>query len=214
MQQTNREETAGETLFEAFCTKHGIPFTIVPTADTVTPDYDIKLSGHIIVTELKQCDPNEADIDSWNAARRRAAASAWEEPGRRVREKIKRCTKQLKARSNGLVPTLLVIYDNGTFCGVDATDIKTAMYGDEKVIVAPTVSVSAVHPGGGRRFTPNCGTSISAVALMDRFGCSISVFHNHFARQPIDPGWYRSDSFRHFALDPTDRTVPYEWKPV
>ena len=217
MQPIVPEKTISETLFETFCTERGIPFTVVPRADTVTPDYDIELSGHIIVAEMKQCDPNQADVDSWNAARVRGSGGAWEEPGRRVRLKIQNCKKQLKARSNGQFPTLLVIYDNGTFCGVDPSDIKTAMYGDEKVVITRAgsdVLVSAVHPGGGRKFTPDCGTSISAIALMHRLGHSIKMFHNHFARLPIDPEWYRGESLRHFALDPTDATAGYEWKSV
>ncbi len=210
------QKTISELLFELFCIDLNIPFTPIERTSQKTPDYDVILGGHTVVTEVKQCDPNEEDERHWANARSRGKGSAWGDSDRRIRLKIQASRKQLKARSHGKLPALLVVYDNGVFTGIDSTDIKTAMFGDEIVIATlidnTVIDVNDIHPGGGRKLTENSNTSISAVALMYESGpdTSLSVFHNHFATNPIDPNWFRDDRFRHFALG----NSPYEWGPV
>jgi hypothetical protein len=217
MAQPDDGKTESEILFETFCTTLGIPYVRIPCGIEETPDYDITLGGHQVVTEVKQFEPNDDDERAWADFRSGRNPFGVSEPGRRVRNKIKGASTQLKARSRGKVPALLVLYDNATFGGTDATDIKTAMYGDEKVVVSRSSGeVSPVHPGGHRQCTAEDNTSISAIGLMYRFGgreVRLDLFHNHFAAVPIDPEWFRVEvSFRHFAHDPTIRNAEYEWR--
>ena len=53
---------------------------------------------------------------------------------------------------------------------------------------------------------------VSAVATMWQYGGAtvLSVYHNHFAAVPIEPSWYRSAMFRHFAYDAAE----YAWRHV
>lgn len=206
--------TESEQVFEEFCTALQISFARIPTGSQKTPDYDLNLGGNLVVTEVKQCDPNEEDQENWSNAWSNGAASSWSLPGRRVRLKVSQARKQLKARSDGKVPTLLIIYDNGTFGGIDNVDIKTAMFGDETVRCTRgpqnTTSVGQVQPGGGRQLTAECNTTISAIALLHggKLWRSLSVFHNHYSQNPINPNWFRHNRFRHFGLDPEC----YEWR--
>ncbi len=213
MTSTEPTSTKSELLFEQFCRLQRICCTPIE-CDGKKADYEIVLSGNTIVTELKQIDPNDSDIATWEEGRLRSSVAAWGNSDHRVRLKIQEARKQLKARSKGKLPTLLVIYDNGTFAGTDATDIKTAMFGDEKVVVSianhEVVEVSAIHPGGNRRFADDFNTSISAIALLYGDEPRLSVFHNHFAALPILPDWMRSDQLRHFRLAKTD----YEWNSI
>jgi len=210
MTSTEPTSTKSELLFEQFCSLQGIPCVPIE-CEGKKADYEIVLNGNTIVTELKQIDANESDIATYEEGRRRSSVAACGNSDHRVRLKIQEARKQLKARSNGMLPTLLVIYDNGTFAGTDATDVKTAMFGDEKVVVSianhEVVEVSAIHPGGNRRFADDCNTSISAIALMYGDEPRLSVFHNHFAALPIVPDWMRSDHLRHFRLNDSN----YEW---
>jgi hypothetical protein len=205
--------TESEKLFERFCAANGISCQPIE-CDGKKADYEVVVCGNRIIAELKQINPNESDDVTWNDGRNRGAVAAWGNSDHRVRLKIQEARKQLKARSEGKLPTLLVIFDNGTFAGTDGTDIKTAMFGDEKVVVSiadhRVASVSALHAGGNRRFSADSNTSISAIALMYGDKPRLSIFHNHFASITIDPDWIRLDDVKHFALNQS----VYEWNPV
>ena len=210
MTSTEPASTKSERLFEQFCSANGIACHPIE-CDGKKADYDVVVAGNTIVTELKQIDANDDDDATWEEGRRRGSVAAWGNSDHRVRLKIQEARKQLKARSKGTMPTLLVVYDNGTFAGTDYTDIKTAMFGDEKVVLSiannEVVEFSAIHAGGNRRFTSDCNTSISAIALMFGAEPRLSIFHNHFAAIPIDPDWMRYDNVLHFRLD----SNMYEW---
>lgn len=207
------QRTVSEDLFERLCVDLGIPCRQVPCGAGKTPDFDIEFSGNTVVTELKQLDLNDTDKAISDCVRRTGRASGFSTSDDRVRRKINEANPQLKARSGGLLPTMIVLYDNGTFGGIDYIDIKTAMFGDEKVVVTiinhETRDVTPIHPGGGRRMTDRCNTTISAVALLTGSldSASLSIFHNHYAAIPIDPGWFRHERVRHFAL----ASNCYEW---
>jgi hypothetical protein len=211
------QKTESEILFKRLCREIELPCTPITRSDCKTPDYDLLLSGNLVVAELKQFDPSDEDKAVWERLRSRGVTSAWGKSGHRVRSKLNTHTsKQFKARSNGIHPTLLVVYDNGTAAGTDSNDIKTAMFGAETITVThwnrTVVSTSGLHPGGGRKLTADCNTTISGVALL--YGpaeySTLTVYHNHFAVNPIDPDWFRDDRFRHFKLNNTY----YEWERI
>jgi hypothetical protein len=218
-QSVNKFETRNESeiIFEEFCTDAAIPFTRIERTGKPTPDYEITLGGHTVVTEVKQLDRNDDDDRAITEARAKGIEVGWSEPGRRVRLKFQTAGKQLKERSQGKLPTMLVIHDNGTFGGTDRDDIKTAMYGDETIVLRRsddgTTLASPIHAGGQRKCTPNSNKTISAVGLLYRGSGNVrlSVFHNHHAIVPIDPDWFRAETLRHFGCDPDNPDVPYEW---
>ncbi len=210
------QKTESEILFEEYCDQLDIDCAPIPRADTKTPDYELILGAQLVIAELKQLDLNDEDSSSFEQARVRGWASAWPNPANRVRRKIQKAGRQLKARSKGLTPALVIIYDNGTSGGVDRTDIRTAMYGDEKVDVSlspgEAPDVTPLHAGGNRQLTENCNTTISAVGVLYRLTTelSISLFHNHFATNPIDPDWFRDTRLRHLALS----SDFYDWTEI
>ncbi len=209
------QKTKSEILFEQYCDQLDIDCTPIPRADTKTPDYELVLGAQLVIAELKQLDLNNEDSSLFERARVSGSASAWPNSANRVRRKIQRAGRQLKARSKGRTPALVVIYDNGTSGGVDGTDVRTAMYGDETVDVSlfpGGADVTPLHAGGNRRLTEKCNTTISAVGVLYRLTTelSISLFHNHFAANPIGPSWFRHSRLRHFALS----SDSYDWTEI
>ena len=108
MTSTEPTSTKSELLFEQFCSLQGIPCVPIE-CEGKKADYEIVLGGNTIVTELKQIDANESDIATYEEGRRRSSVAAWGNSDHRVRLKIQVARKQLKARSNGMLPTLLVM---------------------------------------------------------------------------------------------------------
>ena len=148
--------TRSEMLFEKLCARLGIPYQRIPVSEQPTPDYDMLLGGHKVLVEVKQLDPNDGDEQTLAEARLTGSAAAWSNSDDRVRAKINEANKQLKERSQGTLPAMSVIFDNGTFSGIDRDDMKTAMFGDETVVVSRSSTatvVSPIHAGGNRRCT-------------------------------------------------------------
>ena len=64
--------TKSEELFESFCRMHGIAYRRVSETTEPTPDYELEISGQVILAEVKQFDPNPEEqagmvrvISSW-----------------------------------------------------------------------------------------------------------------------------------------------------
>ncbi len=164
------KNTLSEDMFEKFCRDNSFKFLPIVTEKNIkTPDYDVFPLGNRVVIEVKELQANDDDKTSWSEARTRGVFSAWSDPSSRIRQKIGEAYKQLKCRSEGLSPAVLVLFDNGTFGGIDATDIKNAMYGDEtvQVLYSTDGDIDTVPRLGGRRkCTANDNRSLSAVSLL------------------------------------------------
>jgi hypothetical protein len=191
--------TIFELLFEQFCKDNSIPYYRIEEEEHRTPDYYVYFGNHQIIAEVKQTDQNERDKELRDQLRSLGTASGWEESGRRIRIKIDSAKKQLKFKQ---YPTILVLYDNVPIRSIDANDIKTAMYGHETVRLSSLensegipVEIEDVGFGSGRKFTQIHNTTFSAIALLYKFGDSLhlSIFHNIYAKYPIDPSWLRHD---------------------
>ena len=91
-------------LFEAYCERAQIDCEPIPTEKGVkTPDYELSIGGQVIIAEVKELleeDEAQGQVNS-------------EIVGARIREKIKRCARQLKTRTGGRHPGMLVLYRNG-----------------------------------------------------------------------------------------------------
>lgn len=215
--------TVSEILFEQFCEGNSIPYERIEQEQHGTPDYCVYFGEHLVIAEVKQTDPNEKDLELREHGRSRGIAGGWEKSGRRVRIKIDSAKRQLKLRSQGQYPAILVLYDNVPIGSIDADDIKTAMYGHETVkldlLESPedmSVEIEKIGFGSERKFTSSHNTTFSAIALLHKFGGSLHlfVFHNIYAKHPIDPSWLRRDMVRHFTLGPQFHWTFQEWQEV
>ena len=102
------QRTTSEVQFEAFCQQTGIPLERIPEADTRTPDYQIVIGTERIIVEVKETSPNREELESNRLLKQRGYGNViGSTPGDRVRKMIRSASAQLKARSNGTVPTVL-----------------------------------------------------------------------------------------------------------
>lgn len=212
--------TISEILFEKFCKDNSILYSRIEQKQHKTPDYNIYFGDHHIIAEIKQVDQNENDELMRKQGQEQGVALFWEESGRRVRIKIDSAKKQLKP---SLVPTILVLYDNVPIGSIDADDIKTAMYGQETVRLSLlenpeniSVEIENVGFGSKRKFTPSHNTTFSAIALLYKLSGSLrlSIFHNTYARNSIDPSWLRLDMVKHYTLGPQIKGLFQEWQEI
>jgi hypothetical protein len=200
--------TASERLFEEFCALHLVPCSRVAPAPDRTPDFTIQLDGTQIICEIKQIDPNDADLEELAEVRGEIASGRY--LPNRLRAKLKKVSAQLKSAAESGRPTLLVVYDNTPFKAyTDHADVVQAMFGRNSVAVSwPDASlpprVSAPFFGGDRGMGPQHNTAISAIVILDggpRPPLSLRVYHNPYAGVKLDPTVFR-------ALPATQRVLP------
>lgn len=218
--------TESETQFEQFCRRNGFALEVVPVATTKTPDYAVTAGGQLVVVEVKEILPTAEELESDRVARERGYGNVVHiTPGERVRKKIGDCSPQIKARTQGRYPGMLVLWESGQCVGrhTEPYHIRVAMAGFEQVLVSlPPIglgeSPSAVgmKHGPGRKMTEQVNRSISAVAVLcvpgpDRM--LLQVFHNRYATIPLVPEVLRAPEAKQFALyDDASRTT--EWQLV
>jgi hypothetical protein len=215
--------TESETYFEAFCRRNGFELLPVPVGVDKTPDYTLTTGGRLIVVEVKEVQPTPDEVESERLAVERGYGNVISRtPGKQVRKKITDCAPQLRARTHGQHPGLLVLWERGHCAGrhTEPYHISVAMEGFEQmVLTVPPIasgespSVVGMKHGGSRKMTATANTSISAVALLCTPGPDrmlLQVFHNRHAAVPLDPALLKSPEVAHFAarMQPPHRT---EW---
>lgn len=207
-------KTVPERLFERFCNDNDIKYKRIEASsisNMKSPDYEIQTVTEHVIVEVKQFDPNEEEKRLYKQLRERGYTDVYGgEPGAKARLKIQAGAKQLKARSQGKLPALLVLYNNVPIChrGVDPYEIKTAMYGIEKIdlsVDSDSNRVSLTDRGFGpkRKMTPSSNTSLSAVGVLygsSNSELSLIVFHNIHAVKPLDWHYLQGPRIRHFTL--------------
>ena len=219
-------KTVSESLFERFCDGNHIEYKRIEASSTPNkkePDYEIQTATELVVVEVKQFDPSEEEKKLYQQLQESGYTDAYGgEPGAKVRHKIQDGAKQLKARSEGKLPTLLVLYNNVPINdrGVDPYEIKTAMYGIEKIDLAVDpdanrVSLTGRGFGPKRKVTPSSNTSLSAVGAL--YGSpngelSLTVFHNIHAVKPLDWRSFQGLRIRHFTLGEKEPRSFQEWQ--
>jgi hypothetical protein len=220
---TMSNRTESEIWFEKFCDHNQFSLLPVPIASGKTPDYTLTLDGQTVIVEVKEIQPTAEERESDRLARERGYGNAVHiTPGERVRKKIGDCSPQIKARSSGRHPGLLVLWEGGLCAGrhSEPYHIRVAMAGFEQVMISLPAIKSGKSPspvgmqhGGKRKMTDSANTSISAVGVLCVPGPDqmlLQVYHNRHAAIPLVPGLFRSPEVRHFALrDDPDRTT--EW---
>ena len=83
-------------------------------ADAKTPDYELVIDGWKIIAEVKEITRNKKEQESDRLLEERVYGNALKvEPGARVRKKINVSSPQIKAKTKGRHPGILVLYNNG-----------------------------------------------------------------------------------------------------
>ena len=106
------EKTESEILFERFCANKGIGFEKVLEGKKPTPDYDIFLEHKKVIAEVKQIDPNKDDLRAEKELRDNQFTLIGCVPGKRVRNKIGSAGPQIRSRTEGKHPSIIILYNN------------------------------------------------------------------------------------------------------
>lgn len=195
--------TRSENRFVGYCRSKGLKPHRIDRADYKTPDFELGLGNLTVAVEVKELCPNALDKATWHKVSTRGTAAEYCSAENRVREKIMQACKQLKRRTQKMRPGLLIVYDNGTFGGIDYTDIKNAMYGSEAWRITEYEDYTEIVPrlGAGQMCTANQNTTLSALCLLTS---ELVCFHNVHAACPVRPDEIRALCDRQFTIDLND----------
>ena len=193
-------QPVSELLFEDFCDRAGIDWNRIKEEDSAkTPDYELVIDGRTIIAEVKEITKNNEEQKSYRLMNERNYGNVLhEKPGARVRKKIKVSSPQIRPRTTGRHPGILVLYDNGQIAGhLSPSQIMMAMYGQVVVDMAVPRDTSISPYIVGTRFGPNrkmtktANTSISAIGALvvtaPDLILKLHIYHNAFAAVPVDP---------------------------
>lgn len=218
-------QTTSEREFEKFCRTRGLRVERIPETRSKTPDYELHVGTTRVIIEIKETDLNPEERE----AERLLAQRGWggvvsRVPGGRVRKMIEASSAQLKARSNGVSPAILVVFDRGQVAGhVESYNIRVAMYGLEQVhVTVPAIGVgkpyaTGISHGPKRKMTATDNRSISAIAALVMTGPEehhLLVYRNAFARVPLEPALLGPFGVRHFDIDMTGDGSRSDWKEI
>ena len=218
-------KTFSEQLFQDYCAKAGFVCNRLPEEPYKTPDYEIVIEEQRIIVEVKEFDRNKDERESDQLLQQRGYGKVLSyTPGERVREKIRASSPQLKARTQGVYPGLLVLFDRG-YGHADPYHIRTAMYGLEQVHLAvPRITDSEFKPystgmsyGPRRRMTEDDNTSISAIGVLATPGpndMQLLVFHNKYAAIPLDRDLFARHRIIQYELADEVPGQAAQWKEV
>jgi len=222
------KKTISEELFERFCIENGFKFTRIESSiiqGRKEPDYEIiTITGRILI-EVKQFDPNSEEDKLWQQLKNRGFTDVFGgEPGAKARLKIQSAAKQLKSRGAGSIPSIIVLYNNIPISdrGTDSYEIKTAMYGIEKIVLRVDREKSEINLedrcfGPKRKMTPNSNTSVSAVATLYK-GLDqmlyMSIFHNIYASIPLIIEHFQGSRIKHYVLTNKVKEQFQNWQEV
>ncbi len=134
--------TQSEQWFEEFCNSVGLKFERIEEGELKTPDYFLDVDNQKIIVEVKEFARNKEERESDRLLEERGYGEALSNtPGDRVRKKISGASAQIKERTQGIYPSILVLCDIRHGCGqvtghVDPYNIRVGMYGLEQVHIA------------------------------------------------------------------------------
>ncbi len=120
-------------------------------------------------------------------------------PGERVRKKISDASSQIKARTKGHHPSILVLFGRDLSHGhLDLYEVRVGMFGLEQVhfVVPRDMSISpyavGMSYGPRRKMTKSQNTSISALAVLNTSSAEevdVTLYHNIYAACPRIRNW-------------------------
>ena len=196
-----QEKTVSELLFEDYCDRVGIDCKRIETeVASKTPDYELVIDGRKIIAEVKEFKRNREEQESYRLLEERGYGKVLGgEPGARVRKKINDSSPQIKAKTKGRHPGILVLCDNYQIAGhLSPRQIMTAMYGQMVMDMAiprdTSISpyITGARLGKKRKMTNDANTSISAIGALvvvtaPDLELELHIYHNVFAVVPVDP---------------------------
>lgn len=145
-------------------------------------------------------------------------------PGKAVRRKIRKAATQIKKRTNGKLPSLLVFYNNRLLNNpANSYEIRVGMYGFDTIVLAVPNDMS-VPPyeidrkfGGKRQMTENCNTSITGVGVLvkdERGSLQLQVYHNIHAKIPLPHNVLKEAGIKQFTLEPKMQGESQGWTEI
>jgi hypothetical protein len=218
--------TQSERWFEQFCATSGIAFERIPEEDTKTPDYHLTIEDQVIVIEVKEIVRNDEEQKSDRLLAERGYGEALgNTPGDRVRKKINDSTAQIKARSQGIHSSMLVLCDIAFGCGqvaghLDEYNVRAGMYGLEQIHIAvPRDHVRSPYAvgrsfGPKRKMTEKHNTSISAIGVLSTPKADdirLCVYHNRYAAHPLNPVLLSHFGIPQYQLEPNIEGTVANW---
>jgi hypothetical protein len=207
------QRSKSELLFERFCRENGIAFKLIPVArDRRTPDYEFYPSGVRIVVEVAQLDPNDDDRQYSRKLNDGSVVGVGGMIGQRIRQKITDKADQLKAWSDGMVPTILVLYNNTEVRSYTSPEhVRAGMFGFYTYVIEVPANPSKLGSvvdrkfGKGARMTAQCNTSLSALAVLEEDparSLTFRVFHNVHTINRISPVVLDLSGVEQYILEP------------
>lgn len=186
--------TVSEDYFETLCANRGVVCERIPESVTKTADYRVSLGSTMLITEVKQLDPNDEDKklgEVWGTLQSPGVVA----PSDRIQGLLDDGYCQVKRSSEGKLPTMIVVYNNsGAWNWIDTFTVAKAMFGSYGIVLGlqPDQTIDEVGRGylGQRRVTKNTFRSLSAVGVLDSGNSAelkLFCYHNPFANVPIEP---------------------------
>jgi hypothetical protein len=218
-------KTPSEKCFEKLCAELCIPLKRIQEECGKTPDYELTIDGQTIITEVKEVTRNKEEQESDRILQERSYGNVLSTtPGDRVRKKISESLPQIRARSKGIYPGLLVLFDRGFVAGhLDPYCIRVAMYGLEQIHIAvpldPSISPYAkgMSYGPKRKMTKEHNTSISAIGVLFATGPDelfLHVYHNRYAAVSLQPVLLGKYGIRQFRLEDEVPGTTAQWQEI
>ena len=168
-------KTLSETLFEKYCGSRGIKCRAVVVGSSRTPDYDIFLRRFKVVTEVKEITQNQVERQADKDLKRNKYSVVHTVPGDRVHGKISDAVPQIRARSKGRFPSLLVLFGNGLSAGhIDSYQIRVAMYGFETIVFVVPNDMSVSPLCGGKEIRREAKGHTRAQYFTERYRLTYS----------------------------------------
>jgi hypothetical protein len=210
--------TRSETLFEKFCANSGIKCVPIHTGGIRTPDYELTIDGQRVIVEVKEIDRNKNEQES---LRNHGREEGHGTPGDRVRGKIKKASGQIKALTEGIYPSILVLFDLTWGGHLDPYYIRVAMYGLEQIHMKvprnPSISpyATGMSYGPERKMTKDDNTSISAIGVLRVPGPNkimLEVYHNRYASVELEMELLAKYGIPQFKLEDDLPGSTAKWK--
>jgi len=209
--------TDSENAFESLCNVKGILIERIERETIKTPDFFIYIAGSRVVIEIKEF---ESDSKEEDEIHRSFIANPSEihfeecKPGEDIRKKIKKAGPQIRQKTGGLLPSMLVLYNKRHFSN-PASDLQilVGMYGIP-IVELHDPNMGIAQFGGSRQMSETYNTSISALAVLSFDGAGstqLVVYHNKYSSIPLSPDSLRILASRQFVLvqDPS-----FKWREI
>jgi hypothetical protein len=215
--------TISERLFEKLCFARGVGCTRILESTEKTADYRVSLGSFILITEVKQLDPNNEDKKVrkvWGTPQSPCAVA----PSDRVQGLLEEAYTQVKRSSEGKFPTMIVVFNNsGRWNWIDTFTVSKAMFGSFGIVLGlqPDSRIAVVGQGylGQRKVTRNTLRSLSVVGVLKRVrtdAIRLDCYHNPFAHVVVEPTLLATLAAAQYVHpNPHDRGfVPWEPKKI